>query len=203
MRKTNKTLKYYNQTAQTFVQGTIDADLGKLHRRFLKLLPIQAHILDLGCGSGRDAKAFLDAGYQVTAIDGSEGCCRLAGDYIGQPVLCQTFEELDFDQAFDGVWACASLLHVPYAELTDIFEKIARALRPGGTLYASFKYGDFEGERNGRYFTDLTEARLAAVMEPVAGLEIVETFVTGDVREGRGDERWLNVVGVKILKYDN
>lgn len=198
MRKTNKTLKYYNQTAQTFVQGTIDADLGKLHRRFLKLLPIQAHILDLGCGSGRDAKAFLDAGYQVTAIDGSEGCCRLAGDYIGQPVLCQTFEELDFDQAFDGVWACASLLHVPYAELTDIFEKIARALRPGGTLYASFKYGDFEGERNGRYFTDLTEERLAAVIEPVAGLTVVETFVTGDVREGRGDERWLNVVGVKI-----
>lgn len=201
MRKTNKTLKYYNQTAQTFVQGTIDADLGKLHRRFLKLLPIQAHILDLGCGSGRDAKAFLDAGYQVTAIDGSEGCCRLAGDYIGQPVLCQTFEELDFDQAFDGVWACASLLHVPYAELTVIFEKIARALRPGGTLYASFKYGDFEGERNGRYFTDLTEERLAVVIETVAGLTVVETFVTGDVREGRGDERWLNVIGQIVTKY--
>ncbi|URN82797.1 class I SAM-dependent methyltransferase [Acetobacterium wieringae] len=194
MRKTNKTLQYYNQTAQSFVQGTIDADLGKLHRRFLKLLPIQAHILDLGCGSGRDAKAFMDAGYQVTAIDGSEGCCRLAGDYIGQPVLCQTFDELDFDQSFDGVWACASLLHVPYAELTDIFERIARALRPGGFLYASFKYGDFEGERNGRYFTDLTEARLAAVLEPVAGLTVVETFVTGDVREGRGDERWLNII---------
>lgn len=195
-----KTINYYNQTAQTFVQGTIDADLGKLHRRFLKLLPIQAHILDLGCGSGRDAKAFLEAGYQVTAMDGSEGCCKLAGDYIGQPVLCQTFEELDFDQSFDGVWACASLLHLPYTELSGVFERIARALRPGGYLYASFKYGDFEGERNGRYFTDLTEERLAAVMEPVAVLEIVETFVTGDVREGRGDERWLNVVGEKAAK---
>jgi len=191
----SKTLHYYNQTAQTFVQGTIDADLGKLHRRFLKLLPIQAHILDLGCGSGRDARAFLDAGYWVTAMDGSEACCRLAGDYIGQPVLCQTFDQLDFDQVFDGVWACASLLHLPYAELPGVFEKIARALRPGGYLYASFKYGDFEGERNGRYFTDLTEARLAAVMEPVVGLTVVETFVTGDVREGRGDERWLNVIG--------
>lgn len=193
----NKTLQYYNKTARTFVQGTIDADLSKLHRRFLKLLPIQAHILDLGCGSGRDSKAFIDAGYQVTAIDGSEGCCRLAADYIGQPVLCQTFDELDFDAAFDGVWACSSLLHVPYAELTDIFVKVTRALRPGGTLYASFKYGDFEGERNGRYFTDLTEERLAALVEPVAGLTIVETFVTGDVRDGRGGEKWLNVIGRK------
>ena len=198
MNKTpNKTLQYYNQTAHTFVQGTIDADLSKLHRRFLKLLPIQAHILDLGCGSGRDAKAFLDAGYQVTAMDGSEGCCKLAGDYIGQPVLCQTFEELDFDQAFDGVWACASLLHVPYAELTDIFRKVARALRPGGYLYASFKYGDFEGERNGRYFTDLDEERLAALIEPVVGLAVVETFITGDVRDSRGGEKWLNVIGEK------
>ena len=196
-KKPNKTLQYYNQTAQTFVQGTIAADLGKLHRRFLKLLPVQAHILDLGCGSGRDAKAFLDAGYQVTAIDGSEGCCKLAGDYIGQPVLCQTFEGLDFDAAFDGVWACASLLHLPYAELPGVFERIARALRPGGYLYASFKYGDFEGDRNGRYFTDLDEERLAAVLEPVAGLEIVETFVTGDVRDGRGGEMWLNVIGAK------
>ncbi len=194
-KNSNKTLQYYNETAPTFVQGTITADLSKLHRRFLKLLPIQAHILDLGCGSGRDAKAFLDAGYQVTAIDGSAGCCKLAGDYIGQPVLCQTFDELDFDAAFDGVWACASLLHVPYAELTGIFRKVARALRPGGYLYASFKYGDFEGERNGRYFTDLDEGRLAAVMQPVAGLTIVETFVTGDVRDGRGGEKWLNVIG--------
>ena len=145
MSKTNKTLEYYNQTAQTFVQGTIDADLSKLHRRFLKLLPIEAHILDLGCGSGRDSKAFLEAGYQVTALDGSAACCKLAEAYIGQPVLCQTFDQLDFDQVFDGVWACASLLHLPYVELPGVFEKIARALRPGGYFYASFKYGDLKG----------------------------------------------------------
>lgn len=197
-KNSSKTLHYYNQTAQTFVQATIDADLSKLHHRFLKLLPIEVHILDLGCGSGRDAKAFLEAGYRVTAIDGSPGCCQLASDYIGQEVHCQTFEKLDCYQAFEGVWACASLLHVPYAQLTGIFRKIARALRPGGYLYASFKYGDFEGERNGRYFTDLTEERLAGLIEPVAGLEIVETFVTGDVRDGRGGEKWLNVIGNKV-----
>lgn len=199
----NKTLRYYNETAHTFIQGTIDADLSKLYRRFLKLLPIEAHILDLGCGSGRDAKSFLDLGYTVTAMDGSEACCKLAGDYIGQEVLCKTFDELDFDQVFDGVWACASLLHVPYGELTDIFERIARALKPGGTLYASFKYGDFEGERNGRYFTDLDEERLATLLEPVEGLEIVETFVTGDVRDGRDGEKWLNVIGEKVVEKNS
>ncbi len=196
-KKLNKTLHYYNETAQAFVQGTIDADLSALHQHFLARLPDHGHILDLGCGSGRDARAFLDAGYRVTALDGSAACCKLAEAYIGQPVLCQTFDELDFDQTFDGVWACASLLHLPYAELPGVFEKIARALRPGGTLYASFKYGDFEGERNGRYFTDLDEKRLAAVVEPVAGLAVVETFVTGDVRAGRGEETWLNVIGCK------
>lgn len=193
----SKTLHYYNQTAQTFVQGTIDADLSALHQRFLSRLPEHGHILDLGCGSGRDAKAFLDAGYQVTAMDGSAACCQLAAAYIGQEVVCQTFQELDCHQAFDGVWACASLLHVPYAELTDIFRKVTRALKDGGTLYASFKYGDFEGDRNGRYFTDLNEERLAALVAPVAGLEVVATFVTGDVRAGRDGEKWLNVIGVR------
>ena len=191
----NKTLRYYNETADEFVQGTVAADLSKLQQRFLKRLPAGAHILDLGCGSGRDAKAFLERGYQVTAMDGAEACCRLAAAYIGQPVLHKSFAELDFDAAFDGIWACASLLHVPFAELPDIFLKIATALKPGGIFYASFKYGKFEGERNGRYFTDLTEERLAQLLKPLTGLTIVETFITGDVREGRGDERWLNVVG--------
>ena len=96
--------------------------------------------------------------------------CRATGLRIEKDALILTFE--------DGVWACASLLHVPYAQLPVIFRKVARALKAGGYLYASFKYGDFEGERNGRYFTDLDEGRLAAVMQPVAGLTIVETFVT-------------------------
>jgi SAM-dependent methyltransferase len=193
----NKTLDYYNRTAREFIRGTVDADLSALHRRFLNHLPEHGHILDLGCGSGRDAKAFLDLGYQVTAMDGSEACCRLAAETIGQEVLCQTFDQLDFDQVFDGIWACASLLHVPYAQLSGIFEKIAAALKPGGVFYASFKYGDFEGERNGRYFTDLDEERLKALLEPLEGLTVIETFITGDVREDRGEEKWLNVMAWK------
>ena len=190
----NKTLSYYNDSAKSFIEGTINTDVSDLRRHFLNYLPDSAHILDLGCGSGRDSKAFLEQGYTVTAMDGSIECCKLASDYIGQEVICQTFEELDFDQAFDGVWACASLLHVPYGELTGIFMKIAQALKRGGVLYASFKYGEFEGERHGRYFTDLNEVRLKVLLEPVEGFEIVETFVTGDVREDRGGEKWLNLI---------
>ncbi|HEY5556052.1 class I SAM-dependent methyltransferase [Acetobacterium sp.] len=190
----NKTLSYYNNSARSFIEGTIDADLSDLRQRFLNYLPDSAHILDLGCGSGRDSKSFLEQGYTVTAMDGSIECCKLASDYIGQEVLCKTFEELDFDQAFEGVWACASLLHVAYEKLTGIFEKIAQALKPGGVLYASFKYGDFEGERNGRYFTDLTEKRLKVLLDPVEGFEIIETFVTEDMREDRDGEKWLDVI---------
>jgi len=190
----NKTLSYYNNSAKSFIEGTIDADVSDLRRRFHDYLPASAHILDLGCGSGRDSKAFLDKGYTVTAMDGSMECCKLASDYIGQEVRCKSFEELDFDREFDGVWACASLLHVTYEELTGIFKKIAQALKPGGILYASFKYGDFEGERNGRYFTDLTEERLKVLLEPVESLEIIETFVTQDLREDRDGEKWLDVI---------
>lgn len=190
----NKTLSYYNNAAKSFIEGTIDTDLSELRQRFLDYLPASAHILDLGCGSGRDSKAFLDMGYTVTAMDGSLECCKLASDYIGQEVLCKTFEELDFDQAFDGIWACASLLHVPYGELAGIFKKITKALKPGGVLYASFKYGEFEGGRNGRYFTDLNEVRLKVLLEAVDSLKIIETFVTGDVRDGRDGETWLNVI---------
>ena len=193
----NKTLLYYNQTAQKFIEGTIDSDLSDLHSRFMNYLPEGGHILDLGCGSGRDAKIFLEKDYQVTALDGSEVCCRLAEETIGQLVICQTFEQLDFKEKFDGIWACASLLHIPYFELTSIFKKAICALKPRGIFYASFKYGDFEGERNGRYFTDLTEERLIKLFKPIENFEIIETFVTKDVRKGREEEHWLNMIGIK------
>jgi cyclopropane fatty-acyl-phospholipid synthase-like methyltransferase len=168
----NETLNYYNQTAKDFVADTVSADLSQIHQRFLSYLPANATILDLGCGSGRDAKAFIEAGYTVTAVDGAEECCKLAETLIGRPVDCLLFDQLEEDSQFDGIWAC-------------------------GTFYASFKYGNFEGMRGGRYFTDLNEEGLAKLMEKVEGMAIVETFLTGDARVGRGDEQWFNLVGEK------
>ena len=193
------TLDFYNGMAADFVRGTIHADVETLRQSFLKYLKHGAAILDLGCGSGRDSKYFLEKGYAVTAADGSAELCKLASAYIGRDVALITFDKLDYDHEFDGVWACASLLHVPSIQLQSIFGKISRSLNPGGYLYVSFKYGTFEGERNGRYFTDLTEERLACIISYHEELEIIEMAISDDVREDRRDEKWINAIVRKRL----
>lgn len=191
---TNKTINYYNQNASAFTSDTVAVDFDEKQNVLLKYLAPGAHILDFGCGSGRDSKAFLQKGYKVTAIDGSSELCKIASEYIGQEVQCKKFHELDEVEAFDAVWACASILHVPSADLPQVIGNIERALKPGGYFYVSFKYGEFEGERNGRYFTNQTEQSLEELLEPFTQLELLETSVTPDVRVGRGDEMWLNAI---------
>jgi len=174
-------IDYYQQNAGTFCADTVEVDMTPLYRRFLRLLPERARILDAGCGSARDARAFAEVGHQVTAFDASPALVALAEAYLGQPVKCLRFQEIAWQDAFDGIWACASLLHVPASE-------------PGGILYASFKYGSGEREHHGRRFTDLDEAGLAALLRQVPGLEPEETWTTADLRPGREAERWLNTL---------
>ena len=143
---------------------------------------------------GRDTKYFLEKGYRVTAVDGSEEFCRLAGEYTGIAVKQMLFQDLDEVGVYDGIWACSSILHLEYRELVAVMGKIGRALKPGGVVYTSFKYGEFEGERNGRYFTDMTEEKVGRLLGEVGVFEMVEEWVTGDVRPGREDERWVNLL---------
>lgn len=210
--KEKRTLSYYDENAAAFCEGTRNADMSEMRGRFLRYLKQGALILDAGCGSGRDSKFFMESGYRVVALDGSKEMCRQASAYLGQEVQCRRFEEIDEKEVYDGIWACASLLHVPYELLPKVIARLIAALVDGGVLYASFKYGGdkMEGEREagGRYFTDLTEEGWKKVLEEAEEemkgsesgskkLEMVECFVTGDVREGRGGEKWLNVVGRK------
>lgn len=190
----DKTLKYYNENAKAFVEGTLNADVSGLYAFFQKYVPSGAAILDLGCGSGRDSQYFLSQGYQVTALDGSKELCKMAADLIGQPVECKLFEEIDYVDRFDGIWACSSLLHVPYEDLPAILDKLHTALKTKGYLYLSAKYGTFSGQRNGRYFTDLDEALLEDLLQKTKGFRIIETHITTDVRPGRDDEKWLNAI---------
>jgi len=121
-------------------------------------VPEGARILDAGCGSGRDAKRFLEMGYEVTAFDASGELCALASRHVGRPVLRMRFDEVRFEDEFDGVWACASLLHVPRREMDGALARLSRSLKPGGVFYASFRYR--EGEvihEDGRHFADCTE----------------------------------------------
>lgn len=189
----NDTLMYYQLNAKTFSQSTIDVDFSANQNKFLDKLHERAIILDFGCGSGRDTKYFIDRGYIVEAIDGSEELCKLASAYAGIEVKQMLFQDLQEVDKYDAIWACSSILHLLYADLVDVMKKMVTALKDNGLIYTSFKYGKFEGIRNGRYFIDMTEDSLENVLQDVKGLELEEMWITSDVRPGRGEEKWLNL----------
>ena len=188
------TLDYYNQNSQHFVHDTQDVKFTDIQDYFLSYLKPGALILDFGCGSGRDTKYFLEKGYSVEAIDGSEEMVKIAREYTGIEVKQMLFQDLNETERYDGIFACASILHVPSVELPDIMKRIYRALKQSGIAYISFKYGTFEGERNGRYFTDLNEEKLQDLLSEVPGFTVESIRITGDARPGRSDEKWLNVI---------
>lgn len=193
-KKIQSTIEYYNRCAEDFCHSTAFVNFQALQEKFLGYLPERASILDFGCGSGRDTKYFLSKGYTVSATDGSADLCKRASAYTGILVRHELFQDLYDVDRYDGIWACSSILHVPKAELPEIFIRMARALKKDGIIYTSFKYGDFEGERNGRYFSDFTEKTFAEMLSVIRELCIREAFITGDVRPGRSEEKWLNLI---------
>ena len=193
----NKTLNYYNQNADSFIEGTVSVNFKEVQDKFLQLLSGKK-ILDFGCGSGRDTLYFLKFGFDVTATDGSGELCKYASEYTGIQVKQMLFQDLDDVDYYDGIWACSSILHLPKDELRIVMNKMSRALKLDGIIYTSFKYGNFEGERNGRFFTDFTIDEFTDFVKDVKEMAIEEYWITGDVRPGRGDERWLNSILRKI-----
>ena len=186
-------IDYYNQNARSFFDGTIVVDMAPLYQRFVPLLPRGAHILDAGCGSGRDSRYFLDLGFRVSAMDASQELAQLAQSLLQQPVAVCRFNEFTSCEPLDAIWACASLLHVPADELPGVMAHLSSQLKDGGLFYCSFKYGSGEVSRDGRTFTNLDETGLQALLAPLP-LHILETWQTGDLRPGRENERWLNAV---------
>lgn len=191
--RNSHTLDYYNHHAKEFVSTTISVDFKTTQDKFIRHLPGK-EILDFGCGSGRDAKYFLEAGFQVTATDGSEEMCRCASEYVGIPIRKMLFQELNVQDQYDGIWACSSILHLPKKELENVLCKMVEALHVGGITYTSFKYGNFEGERNGRYFTDFTIESFRDFIRKIDGVVLEEYWISDDVRPGRGEEKWLNLI---------
>lgn len=185
------TLNYYQNNAQTFFDGTVNVDMSSLYETFTRSLAPGARVLDAGCGSGRDAKAFMEMGYQVEAFDASSALVEMARAHTGLPVQLMTFADVAWKAEFDGIWCCASLLHVPAVELPGVMQKLADALKPGGVWYVSFKYGNGERVQGERRFTDLDEEGLRALVKAVPGMEIASLWATQDNRPDR-DETWLN-----------
>lgn len=194
----NKTLEYYERNAESFTSSTQNLTFSETQDRFLSRLPERATILDFGCGAGRDSRYFLDHGYTVEASDGSDAMVRTASQLTGLKVRKMLFSELYEVNRYDGIWACSSILHCTKKELPAIFEKMVRALKEKGVIYTSFKYGEYEGERNGRYFSDFTEESFREFLEKVPELDIEYMWVTSDIRPGREKEKWLNLLLRKL-----
>ena len=193
----NYNIEYYNIHADDFYAGSVDADMSEWRNRFIKYLPDGGRVLDAGCGSGRDSKAFIMQGYSVVAIDASREMCLRASELLGQEVWQMRFDEMSFDDEFDGVWACASLLHVPVSEMADVLKKIKHGLRPEGFFYASFKYGEGETVTDVRVFTNYTLESVCELVEG-AGFRVLECDISYDVRPGRKEEKWVNVIAVPV-----
>lgn len=187
-------LNYYNEHAREFSDNTKSVDFKNMQDKFLAYLEPGSRVLDFGCGSGRDTKYFLSRGYETEASDGSEELVKIASEYTGIQVRRMLFQELDVEEKYDGIWACSSILHLPYAELADVLVKMGKALVPHGIAYTSFKYGIGEGVRNGRFFTDMTEEKIAGLLNETDVFKIEELWVTSDVRPGREVEKWLNLI---------
>lgn len=193
-----KTLQYYERNAQEYFNATRGVDLSEIYDRFTRLLLKRVCILDAGSGSGRDTLAFKERGFSVSAVDPSPSLCQLSTKLTGIPTRVCSFQELEAEEEYDGIWACAALLHVPMDQLPHAIMRLAHALRPGGVLYMSFKYG--RGERvsaDGRFFVDMTETRMKQLIRAAPELSVEELWITHGEGKFKGVDDWLNTLAIK------
>lgn len=189
---------FYERNAREYFESTVDLDVSGLRERFLKYVPRSGRILDAGSGSGRDTLAFRALGYEVEAFDSSRALAELSTRLTGVRTRVCTFEEFDESARFDGIWACASLLHVAAKQIPQALLRLCEALKPQGALYVSFKRG--EGERistDGRRFTNMTIPAVRLLLESLDEMLIREMWeYTGEsaTREG---EVWVNAIATK------
>jgi SAM-dependent methyltransferase len=196
----NSTRRYYDEHAEEFCASTFSLDMSELYRPFVERLPKGGRVLDAGCGSGRDAMAFSQMGYEVVAFDASAEVVRIAREQTGMDIQVATFDSFQSDALFDGIWACASLLHLTEMELQRFLKRVQAILRPGGVLYASFKMGDGITQRGGRVFLDLSPGSISDLVDQLPDLNILQIWESNDLRADREAERWVNaLIGRKGL----
>ena len=194
----NNTLQYYENNSEMYFNNTVDLDISNLYEGFTTKLRLNDKILDLGCGSGRDSLYFKKKGFNITAIDGSENLAKYASKLIGKEVIVSKFEELNLIERFNGVWACASLLHMKEEDLKVLLTKIEKSLEDNGVVYMSFKYGenDYIDDKN-RYFNCYIEESITNLIKSTTSLKVEELFKTVDVMKDREDTIWLNIILLK------
>lgn len=193
-------INYYDQNADQFIQDTFYADMSAAYALFTQYLKPDATLLDIGCGSGRDSNYFASQGYTIYAHDGSEAMVEHTRKFLGDKVVVADFSEFDpmrhFGKniIFDGLWACASLIHVPEENMVNIVNNYMQYAAEGGVFFLSFKLRDKNHEKDGRNFTNFNREKLETLIKQCNGLDILELVETVDVRAGREDEGWIIVV---------
>ncbi len=192
---------YYNEHAKEFYEGSINADMSELINKFTSYLQPGAHILDAGSGVGRDTKTFLEIGFKVSAFDASEVMVKMSTEYTGVLTRLLKFEEMDYENEFDGIWACASLLHVKKEDMEIVFSKLSKALKQNGILFVSYKDRDEDYEKDGRNFSCFTNDEFDIFTQKFEDFKILSKFTTFDVRPNRINEKWLNAI-LKKSRYE-
>ena len=183
---------YYNKYSNAYFDSTVEIDMSEKLNRFIEMLDSGDTVLDLGCGSGRDSKVMLENNLEVTLLDASSELAELADIYTGVEPLVMDMRDIDFEGVFDGIWACASLLHLPKDDMPDMLKKLRVALKSGGVLYISVKKGDFEGFRQERFYADYEPSELEMLIDDIGGFTDVEVWLNDDSRvEG---QTWVNVL---------
>ena len=198
MMSIDKTIDFYNKNAENYCSKTIGIDLTQIYEKFLKYIPKQGAILDLGCGSGRDSLYFLNNGFDVTSMDASIEMVKLSSKLINQKTIHRKIEDIDFKDKFDGIWACASLLHINKNATVDVYNKLLSALKIDGILYASYKYGTNAMVKEGRYFNNYDENSFSEMMKNIQSLEQIEFWTTLDLRQEGNNQKWLNILLKRI-----
>ncbi len=190
------TIDYYNNNADWYYWTTVALDVDALRKKFASYLPAEASVIDMGCGSGRDTMAFRDMGHRAIGLDASEELVKLAMERLEIKAVVGDMSTWTATEPFDGVWCCASLVHLDDKEKARFFRNLRFNLKAGGVIYISVKEGIGTGvDDKGVYWSNCTLEELTDYLEK-AGCEIREVKITEDAA-GRSDTKWLNVFAVK------
>jgi len=189
-------IPFYNSNHIDYINRTYPLDMSASYLMFLKHMTKDGHILDLGCGSGRDSEYFLSKGYTVTSMDGSKELIEHCRTYLKSTIVHDTFETFKSTHLFDGIWACASLLHVDRPNINAIVTKYIGMLKKGGVFFMSFKSLDQDFDYDGRHFTCFTPKTFKEFLHSFDHIQVL------GIRESDGVQSdnmtWVSAVIKKI-----
>lgn len=189
---------YYDKNPEKFYEDTVHVDMGEFYQAFLPLVRDRGKILDVGCGSGRDLQKFKNLGYEVIGIDASIEMVKKAKALSRVEVLNLKFAEITWENEFDGLWASASLLHVPATEISNTLKLLWKSLKRSSPFFMSFKYGANSYRKNDRYFQNYTEVTVEPILENLENHKVEKIWTTADKRLNREGENWLNLILTKV-----